>query len=260
MSPRDRVGDRSRHVGDQGGRRCARRHGAVAGRGVDSGDGDGRWRSRARSGGVVGERDGRGHAGTGRCRQPDAHRDRSGQPGRDRDGMGSIDGSPEGAGDRLARPPRRGDLRPSPRACRTSWPSTPVCNSIRTSSRRSSCGSANRSAIGRRSPPPTRGCCIDSAVPSPPMFRPPAVRCCSISTPAGWSSRACEIFGIDPATLPTVVGNADQLGYCDLFGGSVPVTGTCVDQQAALFAEHVPRGGRGQVHLRHRSVHVGLHR
>jgi glycerol kinase len=52
-----------------------------------------------------------------------------------------------------------------------------------------------------------------------------------------WSDEACHLFGIDPAALPRVVGNATPLGECTLFGGSVPVTGACVDQQAALFAE-----------------------
>ncbi len=52
-----------------------------------------------------------------------------------------------------------------------------------------------------------------------------------------WSNEACEIFGIDPAMLPSVVGNAVPLGECSEFGGNVPVTGACVDQQAALFAE-----------------------
>jgi glycerol kinase len=63
---------------------------------------------------------------------------------------------------------------------------------------------------------------------------------------AEWSDRACAIFGIDPATLPTVVGNAEPLGECDLFGASVPVTGTCVDQQAALFAEHCRSAGEAK--------------
>jgi glycerol kinase len=61
-----------------------------------------------------------------------------------------------------------------------------------------------------------------------------------------WSERACEIFGIDPATLPTVVGNAEALGACSLFGDSVPVAGTCVDQQAALFAEHCHTAGEAK--------------
>ncbi len=61
-----------------------------------------------------------------------------------------------------------------------------------------------------------------------------------------WSDRACEIFGIDPTTLPTIVGNAQPLGDCSLFGGSAPVTGTCVDQQAALFAEHCHDAGEAK--------------
>jgi glycerol kinase len=61
-----------------------------------------------------------------------------------------------------------------------------------------------------------------------------------------WSDRACEMFGIDPTTLPSVVGNAEALGDCSVFGGSVPVTGTCVDQQAALFAEHCRTAGEAK--------------
>ncbi len=61
-----------------------------------------------------------------------------------------------------------------------------------------------------------------------------------------WSDSACEIFGIDPSELPTVVGNAEPLGECSLFGGSVPVTGACVDQQAALFAENCHTAGEAK--------------
>ena len=52
-----------------------------------------------------------------------------------------------------------------------------------------------------------------------------------------WSDEACGIFDIDATTLPAVVANAVALGECAEFGGSVAVTGACVDQQAALFAE-----------------------
>ena len=52
-----------------------------------------------------------------------------------------------------------------------------------------------------------------------------------------WSDEACAIFDIDPSTLPMVVGNAVEIGQCTEFGGNVSVTGACVDQQAALFAE-----------------------
>jgi len=61
-----------------------------------------------------------------------------------------------------------------------------------------------------------------------------------------WSHEACAVFGIDPATLPTVVGNAEPLGHTSVFGGSVPVTGACVDQQAALFAEACHRAGEAK--------------
>jgi glycerol kinase len=58
-----------------------------------------------------------------------------------------------------------------------------------------------------------------------------------------WSDEACDIFHVDPSELPRVVGNAEPLGECSTFTDyAVPVTGACVDQQAALFAEscHAP--------------------
>ena len=61
-----------------------------------------------------------------------------------------------------------------------------------------------------------------------------------------WSHEACAVFGIDPATLPTVVSNAEPLGHTGVFGGNVPVTGACVDQQAALFAEACHRAGEAK--------------
>ena len=61
-----------------------------------------------------------------------------------------------------------------------------------------------------------------------------------------WSDEACAVFGIDPSMLPMVVGNAEPLGHTSLFGGSVPVTGACVDQQAALFAEACHAAGEAK--------------
>lgn len=61
-----------------------------------------------------------------------------------------------------------------------------------------------------------------------------------------WSEEACEVFGINPADLPQVVGNAVPLGECTTFGGRVPVTGACVDQQAALFAEACHAAGEAK--------------
>jgi glycerol kinase len=63
---------------------------------------------------------------------------------------------------------------------------------------------------------------------------------------ASWSERACAIFGIDPALLPDVVGNAEPLGECTVFGQRVPVTGACVDQQAALYAEACHTAGEAK--------------
>lgn len=52
-----------------------------------------------------------------------------------------------------------------------------------------------------------------------------------------WSGRCTEIFGIDALPLPEIHDNDAVLGSTKHFGGDVPVVGTCVDQQAALFAE-----------------------
>jgi len=54
---------------------------------------------------------------------------------------------------------------------------------------------------------------------------------------AEWSREACELFGLDPDQQPEVVDCASAVGETDAFGGSLPVTGLVVDQQAALFAE-----------------------
>lgn len=52
-----------------------------------------------------------------------------------------------------------------------------------------------------------------------------------------WSDRCAEIFGIDISHLPEIHDNDAVLGTTKHFGGNVTVVGTCVDQQAALFAE-----------------------
>lgn len=62
-----------------------------------------------------------------------------------------------------------------------------------------------------------------------------------------WSPEACTMFGVDPGSLPTVVGNAEPLGETTAFGATaVPVTGACVDQQAALFAERCTERGQAK--------------
>jgi len=54
---------------------------------------------------------------------------------------------------------------------------------------------------------------------------------------ANWSPAACEAFGLDPALLPEVADCAGVVGETSRFGGSLPVAGIAVDQQAALLAE-----------------------
>jgi glycerol kinase len=61
-----------------------------------------------------------------------------------------------------------------------------------------------------------------------------------------WHERACGLFGIEPDSLPTIVGNATPIGICSWFGGAVPVTGACVDQQAALYAERCREVGEAK--------------
>lgn len=65
-------------------------------------------------------------------------------------------------------------------------------------------------------------------------------------TTGGWHAEACEVFGVDPQRLPEVVGNAVPLGTTSCFGGAVPVTGACVDQQAALYAEGCHAAGEAK--------------
>ena len=64
---------------------------------------------------------------------------------------------------------------------------------------------------------------------------------------AAWSDEACALFGIDPATLAEVVDNAGVFGETTAFSDRpVPVTGLCVDQQAALFAEDCAAAGQAK--------------
>ncbi|MGK2878744.1 MAG: glycerol kinase GlpK [Solirubrobacterales bacterium] len=55
-----------------------------------------------------------------------------------------------------------------------------------------------------------------------------------------WSLELCELFGVDPASLPKVQPSLSVFGETDpgLFGGaSIPLAGMAGDQQAALFGQ-----------------------
>jgi glycerol kinase len=53
----------------------------------------------------------------------------------------------------------------------------------------------------------------------------------------GWDDELCDLFGVDPASLPTALPSAGIFGTTSEFGGEVPVAGIAGDQQAALFGQ-----------------------
>jgi glycerol kinase len=52
-----------------------------------------------------------------------------------------------------------------------------------------------------------------------------------------WSEDLLDVFGLGDEALPEVVASDDVVGVTRLFGGTIPVTGLILDQQAALLAE-----------------------
>jgi len=52
-----------------------------------------------------------------------------------------------------------------------------------------------------------------------------------------WSEEACALFGLDATEQPGILACDAPVGETRAFGGTLPVTGLAVDQQAALFAE-----------------------
>jgi glycerol kinase len=61
-----------------------------------------------------------------------------------------------------------------------------------------------------------------------------------------WSDEACSLFELDPGSLPEIVDCDAAIGETDAFGGTLPVTGLAVDQQAALFAESCFEAGEAK--------------
>jgi glycerol kinase len=61
-----------------------------------------------------------------------------------------------------------------------------------------------------------------------------------------WSDEACSLFELDPGSLPEIVDCDAAIGETDVFGGTLPVTGLAVDQQAALFAESCFQAGQAK--------------
>ncbi len=61
-----------------------------------------------------------------------------------------------------------------------------------------------------------------------------------------WDPELCELFGVDPALLPTVKPSAGVFGVTTEFGGEVPVAGIAGDQQAALFGQACHQPGQAK--------------
>lgn len=58
-----------------------------------------------------------------------------------------------------------------------------------------------------------------------------------------WNPTCVDVFGIEQRFLPEIHDNDAIIGSSNTFGGDVAVVGTCVDQQAALFAENCHSAG-----------------
>ena len=56
---------------------------------------------------------------------------------------------------------------------------------------------------------------------------------------AGWDEELCDLFRIDPATLPSIVDCTGEIGRTDpaLFGAAIPICGSAGDQQAATIGQ-----------------------
>jgi glycerol kinase len=58
-----------------------------------------------------------------------------------------------------------------------------------------------------------------------------------------WDEELCDLFGVDPISLPEALPSAHAFGVTSEFGGEVPVAGIAGDQQAALFGQACHRAG-----------------
>ena len=64
-----------------------------------------------------------------------------------------------------------------------------------------------------------------------------------------WNPDLAQRFGIPLTTLPEVRTNAGEMGLIrrSIFGAELPITGLCVDQQAALFGQRAFNAGQAKV-------------
>ena len=64
-----------------------------------------------------------------------------------------------------------------------------------------------------------------------------------------WNAELARVFGIPLSALPEICANATEIGTTDsvAFGTDIPITGICVDQQAALFGCRAFNAGQAKI-------------
>lgn len=62
----------------------------------------------------------------------------------------------------------------------------------------------------------------------------------------GWDAELLELFQLQDERLPEIVGCDATVGRTEAFGGSIPVAGLIVDQQAALLGERCWQAGEAK--------------
>jgi glycerol kinase len=61
-----------------------------------------------------------------------------------------------------------------------------------------------------------------------------------------WDDELLELFGVDRALLPRIVGSREDVGEGELLGATVMIRGIAGDQQAALYGQGCHRAGEGK--------------
>ena len=61
-----------------------------------------------------------------------------------------------------------------------------------------------------------------------------------------WDDELLELFGVDRALLPRIVGSEETVAEGELLGATVTIRGIAGDQQAALYGQGCHRAARGR--------------
>jgi len=63
----------------------------------------------------------------------------------------------------------------------------------------------------------------------------------------GWHDGVCELLGIDPVMLPTIVDSSGIVGHATALPGSPPIAALAGDQQASLAGQGCTRAGMAKI-------------